>query len=287
MSDGTALIYLYDESFYGLLCCIFESYTKKEIPTAILPQSSTQATFFKTKEIKTIDQNALRVLSSLEKMGKDIKRLIQTAFLFDEDEKADVIFRFIRLCYEKGPYAYNMLGHEVVSKIHDLEKSVINEAHLLKEFLRFAEVNDMLVAFIDPKHYVLPLMQEHFCARYNGERFLIFDKTHKMAVVYQPYEAKIIQLDDIKLDEYTKDEKQFQTLWSGYFKAIAIKERTNARCQMGHMPKRFWRNMLETQATTASLEKARQDIGELPPARLPHLMLEDDSQNTRLTEKTS
>ena len=30
------IIYQYDGSFEGLLCCVFESYTKKERPTAIL-----------------------------------------------------------------------------------------------------------------------------------------------------------------------------------------------------------------------------------------------------------
>ena len=29
------IIYQYDGSFEGLLCCVFESYTKKERPTAI------------------------------------------------------------------------------------------------------------------------------------------------------------------------------------------------------------------------------------------------------------
>ena len=29
------MIYLYDGSFHGFLCCIFESYAKKESPTAI------------------------------------------------------------------------------------------------------------------------------------------------------------------------------------------------------------------------------------------------------------
>ena len=34
--------YCYDGSFQGFLCCIFESFSKKEIPAAVLPPSEGQ-----------------------------------------------------------------------------------------------------------------------------------------------------------------------------------------------------------------------------------------------------
>lgn len=271
MSDRSNLIYLYDDTFFGLMCCIFESYTQKEIPNDILPINSPQISLFKTKLIETNEENAERVHSSIKKMGNNIEELVKAAFLYGFEEKAYIIFKFVALCYKKGAGVYNMLQSETVADIHDIVKTVTNEGHLLKEFLRFAEVDGGLVAFLDPKHYVLPLMQEHFCSRFNSERFLIFDKTHKMALLYQPFEAKLIHMEDIQLPDFSADEKQFQTLWAGYFKAIAIKERANARCQMGHMAKRFWKNMIETQLSTEAILKGKENMGALPPAKLPHL----------------
>jgi probable DNA metabolism protein len=40
-------------------------------------------------------------------------------------------------------------------------------------------------------------------------------------------------------------EKEYQDLWKKYFETIAIKERTNPRCQKNFMPVRYWKNLTE------------------------------------------
>lgn len=47
------MIYLYDGSFHGFLCCIFESYAKKESPTAIACDEALSFTLFPTRNIAT------------------------------------------------------------------------------------------------------------------------------------------------------------------------------------------------------------------------------------------
>ena len=44
-----------------------------------------------------------------------------------------------------------------------------------------------------------------------------------------------------------EDEKLFQELWHGYFKAMFIKERINLRKQRQDMPVRFWQYLTEKQ----------------------------------------
>ena len=56
------MIYLYDGSFHGFLCCIFESYAKKESPTAIACDEALSFTLFPTRNIATDSDHALRVL---------------------------------------------------------------------------------------------------------------------------------------------------------------------------------------------------------------------------------
>jgi probable DNA metabolism protein len=50
-----------------------------------------------------------------------------------------------------------------------------------------------------------------------------------------------------KIDEsvLAKDEKLFQDLWKGYFKAMTIKERINPRLHRKNMPARFWSELTE------------------------------------------
>ena len=42
-----------------------------------------------------------------------------------------------------------------------------------------------------------------------------------------------------------KEELFYQNLWKAFHKSIAIKERTNERLQMQHMPKKYWDNLIE------------------------------------------
>ena len=52
-----------------------------------------------------------------------------------------------------------------------------------------------------------------------------------------------------KLDEklMAEDEKLYQELWKGYFKAMTIKERINLKLQRQHLPKRYWKYLTEKQ----------------------------------------
>jgi len=47
------IIYQYDGSFEGLLCCVFESYTKKERPTAILRDGDDEPSLFEICAVTT------------------------------------------------------------------------------------------------------------------------------------------------------------------------------------------------------------------------------------------
>jgi probable DNA metabolism protein len=45
--------------------------------------------------------------------------------------------------------------------------------------------------------------------------------------------------------EIDSQEEWFEDLWKTFHKTIAIKERTNKKCQQQFMPKKYWKNILE------------------------------------------
>jgi len=65
MSDRTDLVYAYDGSFAGLMCCIFESYDQKENPNLIRPPGVQQSLFDTAKWIETDEHKADRVYNSI------------------------------------------------------------------------------------------------------------------------------------------------------------------------------------------------------------------------------
>lgn len=246
MLNQSNLIYRYDGSFDGLLCCVFESYDQKEIPVDIILPDTSQTTLFSAKEIRTDTQKSNRVLASIApKIGFPALDLVRHAFLTCCPQKELYILLFLRLGYRSGPSVMNMLTDDVVNTLFKAVKHLQNESHLLKGFVRFSIVNKALVAEIAPKNYVLPLMTQHFCERYPEEQFLIYDKTHGMALVYQPHQSTIIPIEGLEVPEPDEEEESFRKLWRLFYDTIEIQSRHNPQCQMSHMPKRYWKYMTE------------------------------------------
>ena len=75
--------------------------------------------------------------------------------------------------------------------------------------------------------------------------FVIHDKNREICFVYNSKEYKLIDSQNIKIPEVSENEKLYQELWKMFFKTIAIKERTNFRCQMQFMPKKYWQDLIE------------------------------------------
>lgn len=255
---STAVTYCYDGSFDGLMCCVFESYARKEIPIDILSPEAASCTLLPLENIETEANKARRVVASIPaKIGKAAIEFIQQAFLTCFTQKELYILLFLRKGYTYGPRIMGMLADHTVNTLFKAVRHLERESHLFKGFIRFSEFNQVLVAEIEPKNDVLPLLMEHFCQRYPEERFLIYDKTHGMGLVYQPYQVKIIPIEALELPETDAVEEKYQSLWQLFYETIEIKGRHNPKCRSTQMPKRYWKYMTEFSEREQTVKKLR------------------------------
>lgn len=247
MDRQTDVVYRYDGSFEGFLCCVFESVYQKELPFAILPIDQPCFTLFPEKEIPTEPAKAVRVKNSFpKKLGKAAPSCIAHAFLSCHPEKELLILRFLRLGYAKGPGVLAMHGHPDVAPVLAMEKQVTREAHSFTGFLRFCDYGEFLGSTIAPKNYVLPLLRLHFCQRYPSEDFLIYDQTHNAALLYTKGKAEYITLQQAPdFPQLTAQEQEYQNLWKQFYQTISITARENPALRRNHCPKRYWVNMTE------------------------------------------
>lgn len=246
MPDGTDLVYTYDGSFEGLLCCVFESYAKKEIPQNILSPNGQPGLFDSCKFIETDHEKAQRVYDSIPiKISLEAQELVKLGFLTYIPQKELLIFRFLRLGYKVGGRIMSMLTDDTVDSLQKAVHHLTFEAHRYKGFIRFSIYNEALVAVIEPKNFVLPVIATHFANRFRNEVFMIYDKTHKSALIHQARRVEIVEIDDLQLPELEEKEAEFRRLWQQYYKTIGIESRYNPRCRMTFMPKRFWSQLTE------------------------------------------
>ena len=249
MPDRTTVIYYYDGSYDGFLCCVFECFAEKEQPAAILDVNrADQMSMFGAKYIETDAERAERVRISIpKKMGLEAQDLLEKAFLTCLPEREMHMLRFMQLGYKTGRGICSRMTEPVVDKILKAVEHLEREGHLYLGFVRFAECGDVLIAQIEPKNNILPIIAPHFLNRFSGEKFMIFDRTNKVALMYKDGEHAFLHAEHIELPPESPEEAAYRTMWRTFYDTIGIEGRRNESCRRTHMPKRYWRMMTEVQ----------------------------------------
>lgn len=264
MFDRRNVIYSYDGTFDGFLCCVFMSYANKERPSDICSLRAPQPGVLPCCNIATDEAQAERVRVSISsKMGPKAREFLQQAFLSCLPRKEVHMLEFMYLGYKAGPRVMGMLANATVSVLHKAVEQTIHEAHLYSGFVRFSIHDGVMVAAIKPKACVLPLLGPHFAGRFPNERFLIYDETHRQVCAYA--RGRFYVSDDVEMNMPApgSDELAYRRLWRRFYDTIAVAGRENYECRRTHMPKRYWNRMTEfvsdeplSEATGAMAAKA-------------------------------
>lgn len=247
MEHWPQVCYVYDGSFEGFLTCVYEAYVHHEYPAAFMGPEEEQFSLFPGRPVETHPEHAGRVRASLHKRMGPAALWVVNGFLAALPEREVHLFRFLALGYERGPSLMRDLTDDRVAVLHKALIHLNGEAHLLKGFVRFSDQAGVLVAEIEPKNRVLPLLRAHFCARYQKERFIIYDRTYKEALFYGAGRWAIIPLERFDAAAPDREERDYRALWRRFYDTIAIEGRYNPKCRMTHMPKRYWHMMTEFQ----------------------------------------
>lgn len=266
MGEEHLLTYRYDGSFAGFLCCVFESFYSRRPPAAILEYEDPQQLLYPEKWIDTDQQKARRVYASLERrISREAQRLVERGFLCNLDGREMLLYQFICQGYRQGNRAADNIADRAAGALWKAVRNLENESHSLLGFLRFSEYGGALVSVIEPKNRVLPVIKEHFVSRYRKETFLIYDKTHCMALFYHPHEAKIFPLEHFALPEAGGQEEEYRALWRRFYETVAIEGRINPRCQRGHMPLWYRKHMTEHQPPALRGQEGKEGLN--PPEK--------------------
>lgn len=252
MSQWTTVAYRYDGGFSGFLTCVFESYAHREAPACFLGPEDERFSLWPERQVETDEEKARRVYASLpKKLSPDGRELVTRGFLTCLPERELHMWRFLQYGYARGPAVLRDLTDDRVATLTKAVQHLNHEAHLLTGFLRFSEQEGLLIAEIEPKNKVLPLLRTHFCARFSGEGFVIYDRTHREALFHRPGDWAIVPLEEFHMAEPDQRELDYRRLWRRFYDTIAIEGRYNPKCRMTHMPKRYWNTMTEFQTDPA------------------------------------
>ncbi len=176
-----------------------------------------------------------------QKISTEAYIWIYYATCSDCEDKADLIYRFLIHGFHFGAVITDMLQDPIVSRLMEIKRRVLNEAHLSREFIRFTSVDGRLyLAHFSPRSDVIMYVADHFADRMPSEYWVIVDDTRGIAAVHpvdSPYYLQDLTEEEMLSLSGTEESKDyFITLWKKYFDSIAIEERKNYICQRTHFP---------------------------------------------------
>ena len=254
-------VFICEDNPNGILTGVYDAWDlkiKEKCPHTdiflVSEQPDNYELFCQYHKVTPSQEKSGKVATTLyRKLGQDFYNTILSAILSidlspkKKMDKANAVYQTIvtALHSPNGAKVLDYLSNPYIYRVFELSRATEKEAHHLKGFLRFLELqNGVIFSTIHPKNNALPILAEHFTDRFPQENFLIYDETHRLAAIhragsnYMLVDASSINTE--LLSQYSENEARFQELWLTFFESIAIKERVNPELQAQNIPKRFW-----------------------------------------------
>ena len=238
--------WVYDGSFNGFLCLLFESARAGEQPEAIGHAGSGQPFLWPPKEARTDERLAKQTGDVLRRrLSAPVFTWGYYAFLSALKEREMAVYTYYNLAWTLGKSVDRLLTDPRVLPVHEASRAVLRERHRFLGFLRFTEIGGVLYAPFEPEADLLQLLAGHFSTRLGNEKWIIHDLGRGKAAIYAP---RLWRIADFSLPEGiapSRREEAFRDLWKEYFHSIAVRSRENPRLQRQFMPKKYWKHLPE------------------------------------------
>ena len=251
------LVFSYDKTFEGLLCAVFDAYSEKAFPERLIGYGEPEPMFAEhIWHVAAAAEKSTRVWKGLQKkMPKKACNMLFHVWLSELPGSDELLFRYICRIFDTSKGAHTDFNHPDILEAHKIALQVSREGEHVRQFVRFQKAGDnTYFAAVTPKYNCLPLALSYFKDRFADQQWIVYDMKRAYGFYYDLHKVVEINLPNDpmtggQLNEamMAADEKQFQELWKGYHKALTIKERINPKLQRQHMPRRFWKYLIEMQ----------------------------------------
>ena len=252
MREG--LVLRCEDSLEGIFTAIYDAFVHKnqmEQPytdnISIAPGEGCMSLFAREIVVETDARKVERTVYSIQtRLGYSVYDTLLRALCHFDEERATTVLGYLVRAFAKGHDISDYLSDPYVMRVMELSRKVENERQKFYGFLRFRDVGTVLVAQVEPKCNLVPLMMDHFTDRFPNENFMIYDERRKIAAVHEAFHSCVLTAGgELDLKHYGED--AFEGLWKQYVSSMEIVQRHNERCQNTMMPKWYRKYMFETE----------------------------------------
>ncbi|MDR3595218.1 TIGR03915 family putative DNA repair protein [Clostridium sp.] len=244
-------IYIYDDTFEGLLTAIYNAFYDKSLTVAIYDlnnYNNCPLLLGENIEVITNEEKYLKVkYAIINKIDFLAFKKLYMIYLSNHIDKAIIIFKYLKIAFELGHDVHSFLNIDTIRLVDNINRQVSMECHRFEGFIRFNYIDEkFLYSSIEPDNDILELLGDHFKNRFPGEYFIIHDIYREKALIYNTILYEIIKMNKDTYEKLKFHDDEYTKLWKAYFKSTTIEERKNLKLQCRMMPKRYWKHILET-----------------------------------------
>lgn len=212
------LILRCENSMEGIFSALYDAFEhrgrmeKPQMDSISIAIGDGAKTPVKTLDATTEAYKVEEVVSQIQsKLGFSVYDSILRALCHYEAERASVVFKYLVHAFAKGSGILNETNSYML-RIIEMSHQVENELKKLYSFLNFRKYKEILLAEIEPKCNLIPLMMDHFADRFSNEDFIIFDVNRKSMILHQSFQPCVIYAG-IRLPDVEEGDDYYQNLW--------------------------------------------------------------------------
>ena len=237
------MIYLVENTYFGLLSAVYKFYTEKPTNLKVYNNFSQLSFIDDAIIVETDEEKANRIDKRLKSLLKRSNYYdIKVALKSGNANAIDIIFNYICEILNAQQDISDNYNNNYVFSFSEILLKVKKEIHHLKGFIRFSKLeNGIYYAFYKPDNDIIEMILPHFISRYKSMPFILHDITFNKLCAYNGKEYKIVnkKIAPLKVkDDYNK-------LFKTYYESVNISSRKNVKTMKNFMPKRYHVSMPE------------------------------------------
>ena len=196
-------------------------------------------------------------------LPRELANLIRSVVCHSDPERYGLLFTLVWRVTHGERALLEIASDPLVHRLHLMAKTIHRDIHKMHAFLRFREVHDpegkeLYVAWFEPAHHILEAAAPFFINRFRG---LVWSILTPLGSVHWNGERLLAGPPATRADAPEGD--AFETAWQGYYESTFNPGRVNPKLMRGHMPKKYWRNLPETQAVSTLVQQAPARVREM------------------------
>ena len=199
-------------------------------------------------------------------LPRAVAELIRLVICHSDPEKYALLYELVwRMRRPKNPepHLHEVASDKLVARLTAMAKSVRRDLHKMHAFVRFRELNDPIigprfVAWFEPDHFIIEETASFFVDRFPSLDWAIL--TPKGSLWWDRSELAIGP-PGTRADAPEAD--AFEIGWRTYYESTFNPARTNLNQMRQHMPKKYWRNLPETQAIPQLVHAAASRVDQM------------------------